>query len=128
MSITEKKETLADNLGYFMGNEIPVAIVGDSALILHPWSKDTTGDLFLEISKRCHGHHKHARVKLTALGGKGALEIAEQLYKDHDEGYETCVVLWNLNEVFGRRKGLKYWMSLKDEIDVLKQAMSRFHY
>eukprot|EP00973_Karenia_brevis_P038342 5285677-Karenia_brevis.AAC.1 len=51
MSITEQKETLADNLGYFMGNEIPVTIVGDSALILRPWSKDATDDLFLEISK-----------------------------------------------------------------------------
>eukprot|EP00973_Karenia_brevis_P022662 3119082-Karenia_brevis.AAC.1 len=85
MSITEKKETLADNLGYFMGNEIPVTIVGDRALILHPWSTDTNDDLFLEISKRCHGHHRNDSVKLTALGGKDALELAEQLYQDHEE-------------------------------------------
>eukprot|EP00973_Karenia_brevis_P016475 2255974-Karenia_brevis.AAC.1 len=61
MSITEKKETLADDLGYFMGNEIPVSIVGESALILHPWTQEQNDDLFIEISKRCHGPFKNAR-------------------------------------------------------------------
>eukprot|EP00973_Karenia_brevis_P069508 9664305-Karenia_brevis.AAC.1 len=52
MSVTEKKEMLADNLGYYMGNGILVAIVGDSALILYPWTQEQTDDLFLEISKK----------------------------------------------------------------------------
>eukprot|EP00973_Karenia_brevis_P013802 1873180-Karenia_brevis.AAC.1 len=85
-------------MGYFIRNEIPVTILGDSALILHPWTDYQRDDLFLEISKRCDGHNKNARVKLTALGGKGAVEIAAQLQKDSEEGYETCVVMWNINE------------------------------
>eukprot|EP00973_Karenia_brevis_P091168 12406220-Karenia_brevis.AAC.1 len=59
---------LADNLGYFIGSEVPVTIVGDSALIRHPWTDYQKDDLFLEISKRCHGHSKKPRVKLTAPG------------------------------------------------------------
>eukprot|EP00973_Karenia_brevis_P006524 887787-Karenia_brevis.AAC.1 len=90
-----------------MGQEIPVAIVGDSALILHPWTQEQNDDLLFEISKRCHGHCKSVRVKLTALGGQGAVDIAAQLQKVFEGGYETCVVFWNMNELFDRRRGLK---------------------
>eukprot|EP00973_Karenia_brevis_P059208 8244491-Karenia_brevis.AAC.1 len=60
---------------------------------------------------------KDARIKLSTSGGEGALRLAQQLDKDRKEGYEACLVFWYLNEIFGKKKKIRTWMSLDEETE-----------